>query len=136
MGCHKCGKRVQVIPRRQLLLVARLVLYAVPAITFSASALAVPVSGGSTNQVELLASGGFDAMGSGGMAFDFVNRGDRCRIAGYPRLSLLNKNALTVDNHDVHISSMLFSEPRQAPVTIRRGGVATFGVSGDVNPIG
>lgn len=119
-----------------MLFVIGLVLYAAPTISSSASAAAVRISGCSTNQVEVLASGWFGAMGSGGMAFDIVNRGVRCRIGGYPSVSFLNKYALVVDSHDIHISSMLFSEPKEVPVTLPRGAVATFGVSWDDNPIG
>lgn len=122
--------------RPRLLFAVGLVFFGVPTLVTSVSATTVLVPECTTNQIELLASGWFGAAGSGGMAFDVVNRGARCRIGGYPNVTFLNASALAVDNHDVHDPSMLFAEPREATVTLARGSVATFGVSWADNPIG
>jgi hypothetical protein len=122
--------------RHRLFLALTLVIFAIPTFGTSVSAATAPVAGCSTNQVALLASGWFGAAGSGGMVFDVVNRGARCRIGGYPSVTFLDKSALAVDNHDIHSSSMFFTEPRAVAVTLSRGGVATFGVSWNDNPIG
>ena len=70
------------------------------------------------------------------MAFDTVNRGNRCRIKGYPSVTFVDPSDLGADAHDLHRSSMIFAEPKAEVVTLGRGGVATFGVSWSDNPIG
>ena len=88
----------------------------------------------SSNNLWVMASGWFGAMGTGAMAFDIVNRGPACRLSGYPNVSFENSSAMGVDNRDVHSSSMLFSEPRAMVVALPREGAATFGVSWSDNP--
>jgi len=122
--------------RPRLLLTVGLVLFGIPTLATSVSATSAPVPECTTNQLVLLASGWFGAAGTGAMAFDVVNQGARCRIGGYPNVTFLNASALAVDSHDVHVSSMLFAEPRTVTLTLARGGVATFGVSWADNPIG
>ena len=121
--------------RHRLLLAVGMALFGVPALVGSISGASTQAHTCTTNQLGLLASGWFGAAGSGGMVFDVVNRGARCRIGGIPNVTFLDASAMAVDNRNVHRSSMLFAEPKVALLTLARGGVATFGVSWADNPI-
>jgi len=122
--------------RIRLLFVVGLAILQVPAIAHSAVANSVPTQACKTSQVVLLSSGWWGAGGTGGMAFDIVNLGARCRIGGYPTVSFLNSSAIAVDGRNIHKSSMLFAEPTATTVTLKSGGVATFGVAWADNPAG
>lgn len=100
----------------------------------SSGATALP-PGCNSNQLEVLASNWLGAAGNGAMAFDIVNRGAHCRIGGIPTVEFLNGSGIAVDNHDLHRASMLFAEPKVTMLSVKHGGVVTFGVSWADNPV-
>lgn len=122
--------------RLRVLLIVGLAAFGLPIFAGALSAATASTPGCSSGQLYVLASGWYGAAGSGSMAFDIVNRGNRCRIKGYPSVTFVDPSDLGADAHDLHRSSMIFAEPKAEVVTLGRGGVATFGVSWSDNPIG
>lgn len=120
----------------RLLLVAVLLLVGLPILSSSASAKTTPTPPCASDRLRLFDSGWFGAGGMGAMVFDIVNRGARCRIGGYPTVTFVTPQDFIADGHDLHRPSMFFAEPVASTLSLAQGGVGTFGVSWDDNPVG
>lgn len=86
-------------------------------------------------QLMVLASNIEGALGTGAMAIGIANRGASCRIGGFPHVNFFNAKYVAVDVRDIHVSSMLFAEPRSATVTLKHDASASIGVSWSDNTV-
>lgn len=83
----------------------------------------------------VLASSTQGFAGTGVMVIDIANRGVSCRIGGYPQVKFFNARGVAVDRHNIHLSSMIFAEPKSMTVTLGHDGAASIGVSWSDNPV-
>lgn len=109
-----------------------MILPAISASSSSAASLPPPCAG---DQLMVLASDTQGFAGTGVMVIDIANRGVSCRIGGYPQVNFYNAKGVAVDRHNIHVSSMIFAEPRSVTVTLGHDGSASIGVSWSDNTV-